>query len=104
MRIALGLPSRVVGASGEMMLDWATRADRGPFSSVVVTDRVVSQALEPSQSWRWRPAPLGAFGLMTSVVIGPTRETTLLASQAATIDVISNGRLDPWHRHRRERK
>ena len=47
MRIALGLPSRVADASGDMMLDWATRADRGPFSSVVVTDRVVSQALEP---------------------------------------------------------
>ena len=47
MRIALGLPSRIVGASGELMLEWATRADRGPFFSLVVTDRVVSQALEP---------------------------------------------------------
>ena len=47
MRIALGLPSRIVGASGELMLEWATRADRGPFSSLVVTDRVVSRALEP---------------------------------------------------------
>jgi hypothetical protein len=29
------------------MLEWITRAERGPFSSAVVTDRVVSQALEP---------------------------------------------------------
>ena len=47
MRIALGLPSRVAAASGEMMLEWATRAEQGPFSSLVVTDRVVSQSLEP---------------------------------------------------------
>ena len=33
------------------------------------------------------------IGLMTSVVIGPTRETTLLARQASTIDTLSGGRL-----------
>jgi alkanesulfonate monooxygenase SsuD/methylene tetrahydromethanopterin reductase-like flavin-dependent oxidoreductase (luciferase family) len=93
MRIALGLPSRIVGASGELMLEWITRADRGPFSSVVVTDRVVSQALEPLSVLATAAGATRRIGLMTSVVIGPTRETTLLARQAATIDVISNGRL-----------
>src|ERR1700752_638268 len=93
MRIALGLPSRVVDASGEMMLDWATRADRGPFSSVVVTDRVVSQALEPLTVLAMAAAATGCMRVMTRVVIGPTGETTLLPRQAATIDVISNGRL-----------
>jgi alkanesulfonate monooxygenase SsuD/methylene tetrahydromethanopterin reductase-like flavin-dependent oxidoreductase (luciferase family) len=93
MRIAIGLPSRVAGASGDMMLDWATRADRGPFSSVVVTDRVVSQAFEPLAVLAMAAGATRRIRLMTSVVIGPTRETTLLARQAATIDVISNGRL-----------
>lgn len=93
MRIALGLPSRVASASGELMLDWVTRADRGPFSSVVVTDRVVSQALEPLAVLAMAAAATKRVRLMTSVVIGPTRETTLLARQAATIDVLSSGRL-----------
>jgi len=93
MRIALGLPSRIVGASGDLMLEWITRADRGPFSSVVVTDRVVSQALEPLTVLALAAGATRRIGLMTSVVIGPTRETTLLARQAATIDVLSNGRL-----------
>jgi alkanesulfonate monooxygenase SsuD/methylene tetrahydromethanopterin reductase-like flavin-dependent oxidoreductase (luciferase family) len=93
MRIALGLPSRIVGASGELLLEWATRADRGPFSSLVVTDRVVSQALEPLAVLAIAAGATRRVRLMTSVVIGPTRETTLLARQTATIDALSGGRL-----------
>jgi len=93
MRIALGLPSRVAAATGELMLEWATRAERGPFSSLVVTDRVVSRALEPLSVLAMAAGATKRIGLMTSVVIGPTRETTLLARQAASIDVLSNGRL-----------
>jgi alkanesulfonate monooxygenase SsuD/methylene tetrahydromethanopterin reductase-like flavin-dependent oxidoreductase (luciferase family) len=93
MHIALGLPSRVASASGEMMLEWITRAEAGPFSSVVVTDRVVSQALEPLSVLAMAAGATKRIGLMTSVVIGPTRETTLLARQTATIDTLSGGRL-----------
>jgi alkanesulfonate monooxygenase SsuD/methylene tetrahydromethanopterin reductase-like flavin-dependent oxidoreductase (luciferase family) len=93
MRIALGLPSRVASATGELILEWADRADRGPFSSVVVTDRVVSQALEPLTVLAMVAGATKRIRLMTSVVIGPTRETTLLSRQAATIDVLSGGRL-----------
>jgi alkanesulfonate monooxygenase SsuD/methylene tetrahydromethanopterin reductase-like flavin-dependent oxidoreductase (luciferase family) len=93
MRIAIGLPSRISSASGAVMLEWITRAERGPFSSVVVTDRVVSQSLEPLTALAMAAGATRRVRLMTSVVIGPTRETTLLARQAATIDVLSGGRL-----------
>jgi len=93
MRIAIGLPSRVPAASGELMLEWATRAEAGPFSSLAVTDRVVSQSLEPLAVLALAAGATRRIGLMTSVIIGPTRETTLLARQAATLDVTSNGRL-----------
>jgi alkanesulfonate monooxygenase SsuD/methylene tetrahydromethanopterin reductase-like flavin-dependent oxidoreductase (luciferase family) len=93
MRVAIGLPSRVSSASGAVMLEWITRAERGPFSSVVVTDRVVSQALEPITVLAMAAGATQRVRLMTSVVIGPTRETTLLARQAATIDLLSGGRL-----------
>jgi alkanesulfonate monooxygenase SsuD/methylene tetrahydromethanopterin reductase-like flavin-dependent oxidoreductase (luciferase family) len=76
-----------------MMLQWISRAEAGPFSSVVVTDRVVSLALEPLSVLAMAAGATKRIGLMTSVVIGPTRETTLLARQAATIDTVSGGRL-----------
>ncbi|MBM4260426.1 MAG: LLM class flavin-dependent oxidoreductase [Deltaproteobacteria bacterium] len=93
MKIAIGLPSRIADISAEVIIEWATRAERGPFSSIVVTDRVVSAALEPLAVLAVAAGATKRIGLMTSVVIGPTRETTLLARQAATIDVLSNGRL-----------
>jgi alkanesulfonate monooxygenase SsuD/methylene tetrahydromethanopterin reductase-like flavin-dependent oxidoreductase (luciferase family) len=93
MRIALGLPSRIVSASGELILEWLKRAEEGPFSSVVVTDRVVSQALEPLAVLALAAGATRRVRLMSSVLIGPTRETTLLARQAATIDALSGGRL-----------
>jgi alkanesulfonate monooxygenase SsuD/methylene tetrahydromethanopterin reductase-like flavin-dependent oxidoreductase (luciferase family) len=93
MRIAIGLPSRIASASGELMFQWITRAEQLQFSSVVVTDRVVSQALEPLSVLAMAAGATKRIGLMTSVVIGPTRETTLLARQAATIDTLSDGRL-----------
>ena len=92
MRIALGLPSRIVGTSGQLILQWIERAERGPFSSLVVTDRVVSQALEPLIVLAIAAGATGRIRLMTSVIIGPTRETTLLARQAATLDALSDGR------------
>ncbi|MGH7927679.1 MAG: LLM class flavin-dependent oxidoreductase, partial [Candidatus Binatia bacterium] len=92
MRVALGLPSRVAGATSEVMLEWITSAEHGPFTSLVVTDRVVSQALEPLAVLALAAGATKRIRLMTSVVIGPARETTLLARQAATIDALSNGR------------
>lgn len=93
MKVAIGLPSRIANISGDVIAEWAARAEGGPFSSIVVTDRVVSTALEPLSVLAVAAGATKRIGLMTSVVIGPTRETTLLARQAATIDLLSNGRL-----------
>lgn len=92
MRIGVGLPTRVAGVSGEFLLEWAKRADRGPFSSLAVTDRVVYHSPEPLVVLAAALGVTHRIRLMTSAVLAPTRETTLLARQAASIDALSGGR------------
>ena len=40
MEIGIGLPAEIPGVSGSLVLDWAVRADSGPFSSLSLIDRV----------------------------------------------------------------
>jgi alkanesulfonate monooxygenase SsuD/methylene tetrahydromethanopterin reductase-like flavin-dependent oxidoreductase (luciferase family) len=93
MRIGVGLPTRDRALTPAGMFDWARRADDGPFSSLAVLDRVVFPLHEPLAVLAALTSVTRRIGLMTSAVIGPTRETTLLARQAATIDALSGGRL-----------
>jgi alkanesulfonate monooxygenase SsuD/methylene tetrahydromethanopterin reductase-like flavin-dependent oxidoreductase (luciferase family) len=92
IEIGIGLP-RVGSVGGEFLLDWARRADAGPFSSLAVTDRVVHDAHEPLIALAASIGVTRRIRLLTSVLLGPTRETTLLARQAASIDALSGGRL-----------
>jgi alkanesulfonate monooxygenase SsuD/methylene tetrahydromethanopterin reductase-like flavin-dependent oxidoreductase (luciferase family) len=41
MKIGIGLPSTNRDASPPLILDWARRADEGPFSSLGLIDRLV---------------------------------------------------------------
>ena len=93
IEVGIGLPTRLAATQPDLVFDWARRADEGPFSSLAVTDRVVSDALEPLAVLATAAGVTRRVRLMASVVIGPTRETTLLARQAATIDVLAGGRL-----------
>jgi alkanesulfonate monooxygenase SsuD/methylene tetrahydromethanopterin reductase-like flavin-dependent oxidoreductase (luciferase family) len=93
IHIAIGLPARVAGVRPDFLLEWAVRADDGPFSSLAVADRVVYDAVEPVTALAAAAGVTQRIRLLTSVLIGPTRETTLLARQAASIDALSGGRL-----------
>ena len=93
MQIGVGLPVRLADAPAERLLQWAVRADEGPFSTVAVMDRVVYPAFEPLVTLAAAAAVTRRIRLLTSVLLVPTRETTLLARQVASIDALSGGRL-----------
>ena len=93
MRVGVGMPNTISGVDGRSMLEWARRAEAGPFTSLGVLDRIPYESFEPFITLAAAAAATSRIGLVTMVVIGPLRSPVLLAKQAASIDEISAGRL-----------
>jgi alkanesulfonate monooxygenase SsuD/methylene tetrahydromethanopterin reductase-like flavin-dependent oxidoreductase (luciferase family) len=93
MNVGVGLPTTTPGTDGAMVLEWARRADAGPFSSLAVLDRVVYDCLDPFAALGAAAAVTARVRLATMIAIGPLRATALLAKQAASVHALSGRRL-----------
>ena len=93
MEVGIGLPATVPGVNGRAIVDWAHKADGGPFSSVAVLDRLVYPNFESMVVLGAAAAVTSRVRLMTSILLAPLRSAALLAKQAASVDAISGGRL-----------
>jgi alkanesulfonate monooxygenase SsuD/methylene tetrahydromethanopterin reductase-like flavin-dependent oxidoreductase (luciferase family) len=91
VRIGIGLPNTTPGADGGLLLEWARRADAGPFSTLAVLDRLVYDSFEPFATLAAAGAVTARAGLATMIAIGPLRSAALLAKQATTVDAIAGG-------------
>ena len=76
------------------MLEWARRAEAGPFSSLGLVDRVRFDCLEPLVLLAAVAVVTTRIELVTMVVIGPLRRNATLAREAATVHALSGGRLN----------
>jgi alkanesulfonate monooxygenase SsuD/methylene tetrahydromethanopterin reductase-like flavin-dependent oxidoreductase (luciferase family) len=93
MRIGVGLPTTLPGADGRLIVEWARRADSGPFSSLGVLDRLVYDSYEPLTALAAAAAVTERVLLATTIVISPLHNTSKLAETSATLDALSGGRL-----------
>ena len=93
MNVGVGLPTTTPGTDGAMVLEWARRADAGPFSSLAVLDRVVYDCLDPFAALAAAAAVTARVRIATMIAIGPLRATALLAKQAASVHALSGRRL-----------
>ncbi|HEX9131316.1 MAG TPA: LLM class flavin-dependent oxidoreductase [Ktedonobacteraceae bacterium] len=93
MQVGVGLPSTIPGTQGQLIIEWACRADEGPFSSLGVLDRMVYDSYDPLISLGAVAGITHRVKLATTIVIGPLHSTALLAKTATSLDALSGGRL-----------
>lgn len=93
MDIGIGLPNTIPDTPGTMMADWARTAERRGFAVLGTIGRVAYPNYEELTCLAAAAAVTEHIGLMTDVLLAPTRNPVLLAKQAASVDAISGGRL-----------
>ena len=100
MKVGIGLPGNVPGTAGDTILDWARRADDGPFSSLGTIDRLVYDNYDPLVVLSAAAGATSRVRLMTCVLLAPLHNAGILAKQAASLDAISRRPVDPRRRRR----
>jgi alkanesulfonate monooxygenase SsuD/methylene tetrahydromethanopterin reductase-like flavin-dependent oxidoreductase (luciferase family) len=93
MQIGIGLPGTIPGVQGNLIFDWARKADSGPFSSLATLDRLVYPNYESLATLAAVSGVTQRVRLLTSILIAPLHNAGMLAKQAASIDALSGGRL-----------
>jgi len=92
MDIGVMLPY-VVSTSREPLLRWCRAIEDGPFQSLAIGDRLNYGNLDQLVALSVAAAVTENVRILTHVMVLPMYSTAVVAKRAATIDVVSAGRL-----------
>ena len=93
MEIGLTLPSMIAGLDRATVVEWCRRVDAGPFSTLAIGERIAYPNTDLVVTLSVAAALTERVRLMTTVIILPMHPAVEIAKQAATLDVMSEGRL-----------
>ncbi|HEX9693739.1 MAG TPA: LLM class flavin-dependent oxidoreductase [Actinomycetota bacterium] len=95
MKLGIVLPNQIPwGLNRSVMLDWARVADRAGFYGLGTIDKMNFDGWDLMPTLAAAAAVTERIRLATTILQLPARNEVEVAKQAATIDVLSEGRLD----------
>ena len=92
MEIGIAFPKVMPVGDSARIIEWAERADDGPFSSLAMVDRLVYGNHDPLIVFAVAAAVTSRIRLMPTVLLLSLRNAAIVAKQVASIDAISGGR------------
>ena len=93
MQIGIGLPSTLLDVPGQLVLEWARRAEERGFSSLATIDRIAYPSFDSLTALTAAAAVTEEIGLFTNILLAPAYDPVVLAKVTASLDQLSGGRL-----------
>jgi alkanesulfonate monooxygenase SsuD/methylene tetrahydromethanopterin reductase-like flavin-dependent oxidoreductase (luciferase family) len=87
------LPTMAPGCDRAALLAWCRGIDAGPFASLAVGERVAFPNLDIGVALAAAAATTARVRIVSTLFIGPLHAPALLAKRAASLDVLSGGRV-----------
>jgi probable F420-dependent oxidoreductase len=92
-KVGLSIPGTAPDRTSRTTIEFAQRAEAAGAHSIWATDRIVDSTPDVFVTLGAVAASTSRIAIGTSVVLGVLRPPVLLAKAAASVDVLSNGRL-----------
>jgi len=94
MDLSMTLPTMASGMGRSVLNDWCAAIDEGPYRSLAIGERLAFDNLEMHTTLSYAAARTERVRLAPTLVILPMHPVALMAKKLATLDVLSDGRVD----------